>query len=288
MKVTAIAPWFGSKRVLAQRIVEQLGPHRAYWEPFCGSMAVLLAKPPCPFESVCDLHGDLINLARVIKDRVLGPQLFRRLRRVLFADDLANDARAALGPNVYTIANGPDLDRAEQYFISSWQGMNGMSGTAVHSGSFAKRFSSTGGSGSTRWRAAVGSIPSWRRRLANVDILNDDGFEVISKIEDLQGTVIYADPPYLKKGAAYIHDFAPADHERLAAALCRFKETRCVVSYYDHAALTGLYPGWAKIECTVAKALVQQGRRGKDGRVDAPEVLLVNGPKIGSAAGLFD
>lgn len=36
MKVTAIAPWFGSKRAMAPTIAEQLGPHRAYLEPFCG------------------------------------------------------------------------------------------------------------------------------------------------------------------------------------------------------------------------------------------------------------
>lgn len=45
MKITALAPWYGSKRTLAPRIVEQLGEHRAYWEPFCGSCAVLFAKP---------------------------------------------------------------------------------------------------------------------------------------------------------------------------------------------------------------------------------------------------
>ncbi len=43
-KITAIAPWFGGKRTLAPRIIEALGKHTAYWEPFCGSMAVLLAK----------------------------------------------------------------------------------------------------------------------------------------------------------------------------------------------------------------------------------------------------
>ncbi len=51
-KITAIAPWFGSKRTLAPEIVRRLGLHRAYCEPFCGSMAVLLAKPPCSFELV--------------------------------------------------------------------------------------------------------------------------------------------------------------------------------------------------------------------------------------------
>ena len=44
-KITAISPWYGSKRILAPRIVELLGDHKMYYEPFCGSMAVLLAKP---------------------------------------------------------------------------------------------------------------------------------------------------------------------------------------------------------------------------------------------------
>ncbi|MFN0195471.1 MAG: DNA adenine methylase, partial [Planctomycetaceae bacterium] len=43
--IGAIVPWFGSKRNLAPRIVEVIGPHQAYWELFGGSLAVLLAKP---------------------------------------------------------------------------------------------------------------------------------------------------------------------------------------------------------------------------------------------------
>lgn len=67
--ITAIAPWFGGKRNLAPAIVEELGPHRGYWEPFCGSLAVLLAKPRVSQETANDLHGDLINLARVLQER---------------------------------------------------------------------------------------------------------------------------------------------------------------------------------------------------------------------------
>jgi site-specific DNA-cytosine methylase len=41
MKIKALAPWYGSKRTLADRIVKELGPHKFYVEPFCGSCAVL-------------------------------------------------------------------------------------------------------------------------------------------------------------------------------------------------------------------------------------------------------
>ena len=71
MKIKALAPWFGSKRNLAPEIVRELGKHRKYDEPFCGSAAVLLAKEPATCETVNDLHGDLINLARVVKDETL-------------------------------------------------------------------------------------------------------------------------------------------------------------------------------------------------------------------------
>ena len=43
--IKAIVPSFGGKRTLAPQIVAELGEHRAYWEPFCGSMAVLIAIP---------------------------------------------------------------------------------------------------------------------------------------------------------------------------------------------------------------------------------------------------
>jgi DNA adenine methylase len=96
MKVTAIAPWFGSKRTMAPIIVAELGPHRAYFEPFCGGMSVLLNKPPCGHETINDLHSDLINLARVIQDVKLGSQLYRRLRRVVLHEEVLEEAWESL------------------------------------------------------------------------------------------------------------------------------------------------------------------------------------------------
>ena len=117
-------------------------------------------------------------------------------------------------------------------------------------------------------------------------ILRQCGIDLAEQIEDREGTVIYADPPYLtttRVSGAYLHDFAPArgnslfgesggDHERLAAALGRFRRTRVVVSYYDSPDLDDLYPGWTKTVVTIAKNLANPSAEA--GRVDAPEVLL--------------
>lgn len=91
---------------------------------------------------------------------------------------------------------------------------------------------------------------------------------------------VHVDPPYIVKGAKYVHDFVPEDHSRLADLLSRFKKTRVVVSYYEHPDLERLYPGWTKRYLDVTKSLVNQGRRGKGGAVKAPEVLLMNGPSL--------
>lgn len=61
-------------------------------------------------------------------------------------------------------------------------------------------------------------------------------------------------------------------HDRLAAALNRFTKTRVVLSYYEHPALSDLYPHWKKLDCTKTKNLGNGSRE----KVTAPEVLLVN------------
>lgn len=268
MKVKSLAPWFGAKRVLAQRIVDALGPHRAYWEPFCGSMAVLLAKPQCTHETVNDLHGDLINLARVIQSD--GARLYRRLRRTLFAEALCVEAKERLGQPFETSA-----DRAYWFFVHSWFGRNGSAGSLGGKG-FCVRYTANGGHAATRWASAVNSIPAWRRRMSNVTILNRDAFDLLERIDDTPQAAIYCDPPYLVKGERYVHDFAAEDHQRLADSLRRFRKSRVVVSYYRNPRLKELYPGWKMIDCPTTKALVNQGMRAKKGVTIAPEVLMVN------------
>lgn len=287
MRITAIAPWFGSKRTLAAKIVEELGPHRVYWEPFCGSMATLLAKPACVMETVNDLHGDLVNLARCIQDERLGPALYRRLRRTLMIEQLHREAAQRHRERGYMGNVAPDLQAAYDYFFCAWLGRNGVAGTGSYNQGFCVRYTGNGGHAAKRWTSVVESIPAWRRRLREVTILCRDAFELLPRIEDARGTAIYVDPPYLKKGAKYVHDFEAPDHERLAKLLGRFSKSRVVVSYYDHPALADLYPGWTQRKIIVNKALSVQHHRGAKAE-KAVEVLLLNGPsRANTEAGLW-
>lgn len=278
--ITALAPWFGGKRTLAADIVAELGPHRAYWEPFCGSMAVLFAKEPAAMETVNDLHGDLVNLARVVQDDDLSVALFGRLYRTACSESLHRAAAERFRDRGNSPAGDMDLDRAADYFLASWLGRNGVAGTSSYNQGFCRRFTQNGGHAAKRFASAVESIPAWWERLRHLSILNDDAFGLIERIDDAAGTVIYLDPPYIVKGAKYVHDFAAGQHDELADLLHRFRRTRVVVSYYDHPRLDELYPGWTKRRLKATKAMVNQGMRDKSGATDAPEVLLINGPSL--------
>jgi DNA adenine methylase len=240
--IGAIVPYFGCKRMQANGIIEQLGEHQAYWEPFAGSLAVLLAKTPCRMEVVNDLNRGLVNLARVVQDDTYSVKLFDRLNRTVFCRELYHEAshylqmeaaeRADKTPRLQCWSMENDLGHAYHYFVVSWMGRNGLAGTEKeYDTGFCVRYTSNGGDPAVRFRNAVESIPNWWQRLRGVTILNEDAFDVIERVEDKQGTVIYADPPYFDKKGKYLHDFQPtATTPDCRLALRRFFKTRVVVS----------------------------------------------------------
>lgn len=297
--ITAIAPWFGAKRTLAPQIIAALGTHRSYWEPFCGSMAVLLAKPRASSETVNDLHGDLINLARVIQDDLTGPMLYRRLRRTALHEDIFAEAREELkieaavddGYRTSDITEPPpNPDRAWAFFVCSWMGRNGTAGTPGYNMNFCVRFSAAGGDPGKRFRGAVDSIPAWRERLRGVTILRRDAFGLLERIADEPGTAIYLDPPYMVKGARYVHDFDGEHHARLADLASRFTKARVVVSYYEHPRVRELYDGWWFTEIPVRRNLAATSSRDGENDSQAVEMLVSNeGARRGArpSGGLF-
>jgi len=275
MQIKGIAPWAGSKRNLAPKIVELLGKHRVYWSLGCGSLAVTCAMAPCVMETAVDLHADLTNLARCLQNEDLAVELYGRTARTLISDELHQEAAERIRIARTGDLDAPDVDRAYDYLVCSWIGRNGTAGTKGYNFGFCVRFTANGGHAAKRWRSVIESIPAWHYRLLNVTILRRDLFEVADRILDEPGTAIYCDPPYFTKGFTYLHDFAPEDHIRLAECLHRFKKARVVISYYQDPKLSELYPDWTQHKIQVSKALAHQGARGQN-KTKAVEVLLVN------------
>jgi len=287
--VMATVPAFGGKRTLAPKIVAQMGKHTQYFEPFACSLAVLFGKPQSQKETINDLHGDIINLNRVIREIDLAEQLYDRLQQCTMGDDILARAKHELAGHFPDVGITEVLpDRAYWYFIACWMGRNGTAGTKRLDYQLAVRWTKGGGSPTVRFRNAVESIPWWHHRLKNVVILKRDAFKIMNCFEDDKATCIYCDPPYhagtrsinIKngQGGLYLHEFDHAkDHHRLAEALRQYKHARIIVSYYDSPIIRQLYEGWSVLECTMNKQLHQQNGRGKRSKA-APEILLINGP----------
>ena len=312
---------FGGKRKLANAIAQELGKHTQYYEPFCSSMAVLFAKNPSQKETVNDLHGDLINLARVLQVQSLAEDLYDRCQRAIVSEGLLNDAKAYLKANPLPDPDLNDVERAYWYFLSSWMSRNGTAGTKRVDYQLAVRWTCGGGSPTVRWRNVVQSIPWFHARLLNVVVLQRDAFDFIHKFEDKKGTAVYVDSPYTAKTREgyrggkgsdhqYVHEFNHAadhafkpgrmfkeqcdvcgntaqehksDHERLRDVLAQYKHARIVVSYYDCEEIRELYDGWTFVKHTRQKHMHSAGGRGRRPR-EAKEVLIINGKSYGSAA----
>lgn len=303
-KIKSLVPYFGAKRAMAADIVQEFGKHRAYYGLCCGSLAVEFAKPVSSHETVVDLNWHVTNLARVLQERATAVELYDRLQRVICSEEIFERARAVMAE--HPMLDGPELGRVDlayHYFLTSWIGRNGVTGTKRINYQMAVRWTPGGGHGGIRFRSAVQSIPWFHRRLQSIIVLRRNIWDVLPKIEDVDGVVIYVDPPYFMQtrgGCEYVHEFEDLEslplfptrgdsvdarntHEGLATELRRFERARVVVSYYDHPRIADLYPGWTVRKLYRQKNLHVQNRRGA-GECEAPEVLIINGPSFAAAA----
>ena len=143
----------------------------------------------------------------------------------------------------------------------------------------------------SRFRSACSSLAWLHARLERGGFYNRDTFDVLPKIEDRAGTVIYADPTFIGKESLYHHGLSSKpddaglvsdDHDRLAEMLGRFKLTRVVLRYYKHERLDDLYRGWRLIDCSRTKhsATPSLTRRSAGTTAIADDILLINGPPL--------
>lgn len=271
MELKSILPYFGGKRLTAPQIVRHFRPHTTYYEPFAGSLAVLMAKEPSRLEIASELNPNVINLLAMLSQPMTALHLWKRAQVQPISESLFLDAEKRLKEDVYF-----DVQRAFDFLLVSWQGPSGLAGTKAKP-RFAKRNTASGGSLAARWRAVSESIPAWHERLRNVEFRNESAFDILQDVPDRDGVTIYLDPPYYgdtRRGGHYIHDFTNDDHTRLADMLTLFDKACIVVSYYAHPDLDREYDGWDRHVITAPRKL-NNTSGGETESVDAGEVVYV-------------
>src|SRR4051812_49495943 len=61
--------WYGGKFSHLKWLLPLLPECHHYCEPFAGSAAVLINRPPSPVETYNDLDGEVVNFFRVLRER---------------------------------------------------------------------------------------------------------------------------------------------------------------------------------------------------------------------------
>jgi DNA adenine methylase len=266
--------YFGGKQVLADRIAALLPGHLHYVEPYCGSLAVLLAKRPSRMETVNDLDREVMTFWRVLRER---PEDLER------ACALTPHSRAEYADVLEASPVEEDLEVARRVWVRLTQGRGGQ----------LRR--------TTGWRYFVGprgsslSMPGYLEayrarlapcldRLAAVSLECRPALEVITEYGQHDETLLYVDPPYLGStrnwGNQYVHELRDdAEHRELAEAL-RAARAAVVLSGYPSPLYDELYAGWDRVSMA---ARTTQG--GDDS--ERTEVLWSNRP-LGHQPALFD
>ncbi|MEU7980540.1 DNA adenine methylase [Micromonospora sp. NPDC049081] len=266
-------PYFGGKITTGPAIAALLPTYDHYVEPYCGSLAVLLAKAPSRHETVNDLDGDLMTFWRVLRDQ---------------PDDLARVC--ALTPHSraeYAAAYEPadaDLERARRIWVQLSQSRAGQR-TRTGWRHFVNPLGSN--SGMPRYLAGyVDRIGPAAERLRDVSLECLPALDLIAKYGADERVLLYVDPPYLAStrqagGGGYVHEMkTEADHRDLADALHACKAAVVLSGYASDLYDRELYPGWARH--TIAASTGQGGTWA-----NRTEVLWSNRP-LGVQPSLLD
>jgi site-specific DNA-adenine methylase len=271
VKITALAPWYGSARLIAKYVGEELDGCSWVGVPFAGGMTELLYIKARTIVA-SDLHGWVINLARCVADHECYRLLRNTLSHTLFHPDELVEAQKWCRENKPGDTDiRPSVGDAEAFFICAWMGRNGKAGTDTEfKGGMSIRWDAGGGDSCGRFRSAVRSLAGWRSVLRRCTFQVLDVFAFLAKCQDKAGHGIYCDPPFPGPGDDYRHKFTEEQHCELACRLAAFRNARVVCRFYDHPLVRALYPEgrwtWRRL-------------KGRDqANQDKPEVLVLNGP----------
>jgi DNA adenine methylase len=236
--------WYGGKFSHLDWLLPLLPECHHYCEPFAGSAAVLLNRPPSAVETYNDIDGDVVNFFRILRDN--SEELIRVINMTPFSRE---EYHLAIHGDMADISN---MERARRFYIRARQTRTGLAQTAsLGRWANCKDTSRAGMSGVvSRWLGGAGALETIAQRLLRVQIENRPAVDVL-RLYDGPNTLFYCDPPYLHAtrgdSNAYGFEMNEGQHREFAAAAndCKGK---IAVSGYAHPLMDELFPAarWHK------------------------------------------
>lgn len=262
--------YFGGKTRVADRIAALLPTHGHYVEPFCGSLAVLLAKASSKLETVNDLDGELMAFWRVLRDR---PAELAR------ACALTPHSRAECVESADRDGM-PQLEVARRVWVKLTQGRErGLRGASTGWRHFVNPSGTSIGM-PDYLDAYVTRMAAAAERLHRVSLECLPALDLIAKYGAEPEVLLYVDPPYLGSTRDarnnYRHEMrSAAEHRELAEALHAARAAVVLSGYASELYDRDLYAGWDRH--TIATSTGNAAARGRI------EVLWSNRPFGGPA-----
>lgn len=263
--------WYGGKYSHLDWLLPLLPATTHYCEPFGGSGAVLINRPPAPVETFNDIDGEIANFFRVLRDNK--EALLETIGLTPFSRE---ELRIAVAEPATELS---ELERARRFFVRARQVRTGLAQTASEGRwAYCKLTTRAGMAGAvSRWLGSVEGLAEIAQRLLRVQIENAPAIEVIQRYDSPE-TLFYCNPPYVHASRAdtnaYTYEMSDDEHRELAHAL-RNAQGKVALSGYAGDLMDELYGDWHRIEAPSRAA--HSTNTGADNKKQSrTEVLWIN------------
>jgi DNA adenine methylase len=269
-------PYFGGKYSHLDWLLPLLALPgiNCFVDAFGGSGAVSLNWPLEGVQVYNDLHGEVVNFFRMLREHKA--LLIEQIALTPFS---RREYELALQPTVTNTVS--DIERARRFFVRARQVRSGLA-TVATPGRWAFCTGQgdggiSGGMGQTlqKYDNAIRMLEAVAQRLGRIYIESQPADEVMRRY-DGPNTLHYLDPPYVhgtRSGPAdYVHEMSDEQHIRLAY-VARSLQGRVAISGYDCKLYRELYQGWRRFEITKTASVTSQ-QAGQ--RKQRKEVLWTN------------
>lgn len=265
-----ILVWAGSKKQLAEFIIEKMPPHKHYIEPFCGALNMFLAKSPVAERNTLnDINSNLVNFWKVIQDEGAKQLLIDRVAHLFHSRDLFNEFFTLYRSGYFKYLDG--IYKAAIFLYLNRVSFGGkMDSYSPQSSSSALDIQKLNEIGTRIFR---------KLNCNNVVVENKHFLEIIvpKKIDD-KDTFIYCDPPYmttLEKGKMkYEFIMSKEEHIALRDTLYKLGETKWLISYDDNPIVRELY---SDAKCIIETPKINWSLGNKDSQeTKIGEILIAN------------
>lgn len=230
----AVLKYPGAKNRLAKWICSYIPRHSVYVEPYAGSLAVLLNKEPCHIETVNDLHDEVVNFFRVLRDHA------DELQSLI---ELTPYSRTEYDRAYKKTEN--DIERARRFCVRCWMGFGASN---LYKNGFKSGQQTRSPNPAKAWAGLPETMKEASERLKGVQIECLPALELIKRY-DTEDVFMYIDPPYLhgtRKNYLYKYEMEDQEHEKLLPALVKHPG-KILISGYDNEMYNDYLSGWKKV-----------------------------------------